>query len=47
MHVEDLDIINHLCVNNHGRTVLDNLMITILKGHTSCQPFIVNDNGPR
>ncbi len=29
-------------VNNHGHTVLDQMMITILKSHTSCLPDIVD-----
>ena len=29
--------------NNHGHTVLDNLMIAILKSHTPCLPGLVDD----
>jgi hypothetical protein len=36
--------VQRLFVNDHGHTVLDNLMLTILKSHTSCLPFIVDDN---
>ncbi|PQE32433.1 Clr5 domain protein [Rutstroemia sp. NJR-2017a WRK4] len=32
-----------LYINDKGHTVLDNLMITILKSHTSCPPVIVDD----
>jgi hypothetical protein len=35
--------IDKIYVNNHGHTVLDNLFISILKGHTSCLPRVVND----
>ncbi len=35
--------IEKLYVDNHGHTVLDNLMISILKAHTSCRPISVND----
>lgn len=35
--------IDKLYVNNHGHTVVDNLMMSILKGHTDCQPAIVDD----
>jgi hypothetical protein len=36
--------IEKLYVDNHEHTVLDNLMISILKGHTSCRPVSVDDN---
>jgi hypothetical protein len=32
-----------LYINDKGHTVLDNLMITILKSHTSCPPVTVDD----
>ncbi|KAH8812637.1 hypothetical protein F5884DRAFT_832254 [Xylogone sp. PMI_703] len=32
-----------LYVNHLGHTVLDSLMITILKSHTSCSPHVVDD----
>ncbi|KAI0517505.1 hypothetical protein F5B22DRAFT_108079 [Xylaria bambusicola] len=32
-----------LYVNNLGHTVLDSLMLTILKGHTSCTPFMADE----
>jgi hypothetical protein len=35
--------IDRIYVNNHGHTVLDNLFISILKGHTSCLPDTVDD----
>lgn len=35
--------ISRIYINDHGHTVLDNLFITILKGHTSCQPDTVDD----
>jgi hypothetical protein len=30
--------------NEHGHTILDNLMITIIKSHTSATPVVVDDN---
>lgn len=33
--------------NDYGHTVLDNLMMTILKGHSSCSPDILDDTLPR
>lgn len=35
--------IEKIYVNDHGHTVLDNLFIAVLKGHTSCQPDTVDD----
>jgi hypothetical protein len=35
--------IDRIYVNNHGHTVLDNLFISILKGHTNCLPDTVDD----
>ncbi|CAG8957534.1 hypothetical protein HYFRA_00010400 [Hymenoscyphus fraxineus] len=32
-----------LYINDYGHTVLDNLFITILKGHTCCPPVTVDD----
>lgn len=31
-------------VNEHGHTILDNLMISIIKSHTSAKPVVVDDN---
>lgn len=31
-------------LNEHGHTILDNLMITIIKSHTSAKPFVVDEN---
>jgi hypothetical protein len=36
--------VEKLYINNHGHTVLDNLMMTILKGHTNCRPVSVEDS---
>ena len=33
--------------NDHGHTVLDNLMLTILKGHSNTSPDILDDTLPR
>ncbi|KAM3069979.1 hypothetical protein ACMFMG_003984 [Clarireedia jacksonii] len=35
--------IKNLYINDKGHTVLDNLMMTILKSHTSCPPVTVDD----
>jgi hypothetical protein len=35
--------VERLYINNHGHTVLDNLMMSILKGHTNCRPVSVDD----
>jgi len=35
--------IAELYVNNNGHTVLDNLMMSILKGHSNCSPSSVDD----
>lgn len=35
--------VHKLYVNSLGHTILDNLMIAILKAHTSCLPVIVDD----
>jgi hypothetical protein len=39
----DQNSVCKLYVNNLGHTILDNLMIAILKAHTSCLPVIVDD----
>jgi hypothetical protein len=36
--------VSELYLDNHKHTVLDNLMITILKSHTNCPPVTVDDN---
>ncbi|KAF7959897.1 hypothetical protein EAE96_001500 [Botrytis aclada] len=36
--------IRKLFINDRGHTVLDNLMMAILKSHTSCLPYIVDDS---
>jgi hypothetical protein len=36
------NVIKRLYVNDLGHTVLDSLMITVLKGHTSCTPIMVD-----
>lgn len=41
--VNNIRLSGRLYTNNYGHTVLDNLFITILKGHTSCTPVIVDD----
>ncbi|KAG9228623.1 hypothetical protein BJ875DRAFT_526067, partial [Amylocarpus encephaloides] len=41
--VNNLECWLSLYTNNYGHTVLDNLFITILKGHTSCTPVTVDD----
>ncbi len=41
--IAETSSINILYVNNHDHTVLDNLMISILKGHTNCRPVSVDD----
>jgi hypothetical protein len=35
--------VRKLYINHLGHTVLDNLMIAILKGHTSCTPIMVDE----
>ncbi|THV53683.1 hypothetical protein BGAL_0044g00080 [Botrytis galanthina] len=35
--------VRRLFINDRGHTVLDNLMMAILKSHTSCTPHIVDD----
>jgi hypothetical protein len=35
--------IDRIYINDHGHTVLDNLFISILKGHTNCLPDTVDD----
>lgn len=35
--------IQKLYINDRGHTVLDNLMMTILRSHTSCSPDVVDD----
>ena len=42
-HIAEENSIEKLYVNNHEHTVLDNLMMSILKGHTSCRPVSVDD----
>ena len=42
-HIAEEYSIKKLYVNNHQHTVLDNLMMSILKGHTSCRPVSVDD----
>lgn len=42
-HLARGNSIKKLYVNNHEHTVLDNLMMSILKGHTSCRPVSVDD----
>lgn len=37
------NLIKNLYINDLGHTVLDNLMINILKAHTSCPPVTVDD----
>ncbi|CAJ2509436.1 Uu.00g144620.m01.CDS01 [Anthostomella pinea] len=37
------NLIKNLYVNDLGHTVLDSLMITVLKGHTSCAPYMVDE----
>ena len=36
------DSLGRVRVNEHGHTILDQLMITILKAHTSCLPSVVD-----
>jgi len=42
-HFAGPNISQQLYVNPLGHTVLDTLMMGILKSHTSCSPFIVDD----
>jgi hypothetical protein len=35
---------DEMYLNEHGHTILDNLMITIIKSHTSAKPFVVDEN---
>jgi len=42
-HIAEESSIQKLYVNNHEHTVLDNLMMSILKGHISCRPVSVDD----
>ncbi|KAI1327802.1 hypothetical protein F5Y16DRAFT_370945 [Xylariaceae sp. FL0255] len=37
------NVIKRLYVNDLGHTVLDSLMMTIMKGHTSCTPSMADD----
>ncbi|KAI1501243.1 hypothetical protein F5X99DRAFT_428544 [Biscogniauxia marginata] len=37
------NLIKNLYINDLGHTVLDSLMMTILKGHTSCTPSMVDE----
>ncbi|KAI1110727.1 hypothetical protein F5Y14DRAFT_427680 [Nemania sp. NC0429] len=37
------NVIRRLYVNDLGHTVLDSLMLTILKGHTSCTPTMIDE----
>lgn len=39
--------IEQLYIKNYGHTVLDNLMIAILKAHTNCPPWTVDDKFSR
>jgi hypothetical protein len=40
-NIAERSSIEKLYINNHGHTVLDNLMMVILKGHTNCRPVSV------
>lgn len=42
-HLVGPNLIGSLYTNDLGHTVLDNLMISILKAHTSCPPVTVDD----
>ncbi|CZR64442.1 uncharacterized protein PAC_14340 [Phialocephala subalpina] len=42
-HLAGGNRIDKIYVNDHGHTVLDNLFISILKGHTNCLPDVVDD----
>ncbi|KAJ2985231.1 hypothetical protein NUW58_g5646 [Xylaria curta] len=37
------NVIGRLYINDLGHTVLDSLMLTILKGHTSCTPIMADE----
>ncbi|KAI0964809.1 hypothetical protein F4678DRAFT_454824 [Xylaria arbuscula] len=37
------NVVKRLYVNENGHTVLDSFMLTILKGHTSCTPIMVDE----
>ncbi|KAI4649044.1 uncharacterized protein J4E78_008562 [Alternaria triticimaculans] len=36
--------VSEMYLDEHGHTILDNLMITIIKSHTSAKPVVVDDN---
>jgi hypothetical protein len=40
----DTGHVSEMYLNEHGHTILDNLMITIIKSHTSAKPVVVDDN---
>jgi hypothetical protein len=44
MYLVKQNVIKRLYVNDLGHTVLDSLMLTILKGHTSCTPIMADES---
>lgn len=42
-NISEMSCIEKIYINNHEHTVLDNLLMTILKGHTNCRPVSVDE----